>query len=431
MSVDRFKNFEQGVCDLVLAFEKQKEGAARYFDVDQLEVIADYYLEVYDIEGLQATVEYGEALFPNNNEIKLRRSHLYSIQGFYPQAKAILLELEKSEPDNTDVAYALGALYSMMDQPQTAIAYYLKAANDGYQLDMIYGNVADEYYKMGMPEEAVKYYQKSIANNPEEDRSLFNLACTWDEQGQLDDAESYFSKLVADHPFSKGAWYCLGSIYNWLSLYEKSADAYEYAIAIDKTLTNAYLGLSDSYRKAGDLSKALQALHNAIDFALDKAYVYYCIGIIYLEMNNYHTASVYFHNSLKEDPSYSLSWNCLGRSSELLGYLDDAAGYYRRAIDLDPDSDDLWISLADFYMRYEKYDEACALLESSRKEAEDRFRFDMRLAYCYFRSGRRNRLFGLLDSDATEFAPLYHNFITAFPDMAADPEVLNSINRQQ
>lgn len=428
MNLDRFKNFEQDVRELVLAFEKQKEGHAAYFDVDQLEVIADYYLEVYDVEGLESAVKLGEQLFPNSVEIRLRRSHLLSIQGQYPKALAILKELERSEPENTDVCYALGALYSLTDQAQKAIDYYQKAATDGYQLDMVYGNIGDEYYKLGKTDEAITYYRKSIKKNPDESRSLYNLACTWDEQGRLEEAQEFFSQLVADHPFSKNGWYCLGCVYSWLSLFEKAADAYEYAIAIDKTLVLAHLGLSECYRQLGDTAHAVQALRDALDYTQDRPYVLYSIGRLYLEKGNYHTASTYFHDALKEDPAYSIAWNDLGRCSERLGYPDEAAGYYRRAIDLEPDSDEHWICLADLYLNTQRFPEACALLESARADAVDRFSFDSRLIYCYYKLGRRNRLFDLLQQDRAEFGLLYHTLLTMYPEFSQDPEIVNVIN---
>lgn len=427
MNLDRFKNFEQNVRELVLAFEKQQGDCSKYFDVDQLEIIADYYLEVSDVEGLEAAVKYGEQLFPLSGVIRLRRAHLSSIQGQYAQALEILKDLERTEPDNTDVYYALGAIHSMLSHPEQAIDYYLKAAADGYQLDMIYGNVADEYYKLGQSENAVKYYKKSLEINPEEERSLYNLACTWDEQGLIVEAEGFYSQFVLDHPFSKGAWHSLGCVYTWLSLYEKAADALEYAIAIDKTFYNAYLGLSECYRNLGDQARAVQALHDAIPYSDDRSFVLYCIGRIYFEAGNYHTASTYYHDALKDDPGCSNAWCDLGRCSQQMGYLDEAAGYYRRAIDLDPDSDANWVVLADLYILSERFSEACSLLESSRTEALDRFAFDSRLVYCYYRLGRRSRLFDLLQKDAFDFGPLYHSLLNQYPDLAQDVEIVNSI----
>lgn len=76
MNIDRFSNFDSDVRTLVLAFEEQNVQGARFFDVDELAIVADYYLEVNDVEGLAAAVAYGERLFPTSNEIKLRRAHL-------------------------------------------------------------------------------------------------------------------------------------------------------------------------------------------------------------------------------------------------------------------------------------------------------------------------------------------------------------------
>lgn len=428
MNLDRFKNFEQDVRELVLDFEKQRESGGAYFDVEQIEVIADYYLEVYDVEGLESAVLLGEQLFPTSNEIRLRRAHLLGIQGQYPQALAILKRLERTEPDNTDVFYALATLYSLTNQGDKAISYYLKTASDGYQLDMVYGNIGDEYYRLGKTNEAISYYRKSIAINPDESRSLYNLACLWDHQGFDHKAQAFFSQLVSDHPFSKNGWYCLGIVYSWLSLFEKATDAFEYAIAIDKTFVQAYLGLSECYNHLGNTARAVQALRDSLDYTSDRPHVLYLIGHIYLQQCNYHTASTYYHDALKEDPSYSSAWDDLGYCSEMLGYIDEAAGYYRRAIDLEPDNDIHWLRLVRLYVRTQRYAEACALLESSRADATDRFAFDTNLLYCYYKLGHRNRLFALLREDAVEFGSLYPSLYSYYPEFSNDIEIVNYIN---
>lgn len=427
MAADRFKNFDPDVRELVLAFERQRDGHRTFFDVEQIEIIADYYLETNDINGLQAAVNYGEQLFPANNAVRLRRAHLLCVQGAYPQALALLKDLEHAEPANTDVCYALGALYSMTDHAREAIDYYLKAAADGYELGMIYGNIGDEYYKLGMTDESVRYYRMSIEKNPDEERSLYNLACTWDEQGQNELSEQFFTQHVGEHPYSKGGWYCLGCVYSWLSLYEKAADAYEYAIAIDKSLFNAYLGLSDCYSRLGDTGRAVAAMNDSLDYADDRAYVYYTMGHLYLAAGNYHTASTYLHDALKEDPAYSIAWNDLGRCCEQLGYDDEAAGYYRRAIDLEPEADEHWVCLADLYIKLERFAEAASLLESARVEAVDMFLFDARLLYCYYKLGRRNKLFNLLQKDAPQFGAMYPTLLSQYPELQQDPEVVNLI----
>ena len=180
MNTDRFKNFDPDVRRLVLAFERGGEGV--WMDVDELTVVADYYLEVRDVEGLEAAVSKGERIYPHNGDIRLRRAQLLGIKGAYGQALRILKQLEQEEPDNTDVFYSLGTLYSLTDNPQASIYYYLKAAADGYELGMIYGIVADEYVKLGNTVQAVRYYRKALTYDPNEGHWLYSLSNIWGRQ---------------------------------------------------------------------------------------------------------------------------------------------------------------------------------------------------------------------------------------------------------
>lgn len=59
MSIDRFHNYDAEVRRLVLAFEGGERSGRRFFDVDELEIIADYYLEVQDVEGMEKAVRLG------------------------------------------------------------------------------------------------------------------------------------------------------------------------------------------------------------------------------------------------------------------------------------------------------------------------------------------------------------------------------------
>jgi len=427
MNLDRFKDFEPDVRNLVLSFENRQSGQ-RFFDVDQLEIIADYYLEVADIEGLEAAVTFGEKLYPANDEIRLRRAHLWSVTGQYSQALKLLQELERKAPNDTDISYAIGTIYSMTDEPRKAIEYYLRAANDGYELDIIYAIVGDEYYKLNQFGHAINFYRKAIKANPDNDHALYNLASTWDEQHQLDTAIAFYKQLVADHPFSKWGWYCLGCVYFWSAHYDHAADAFEYAIAIDKTLYDAYIGLSDAYRQLGDQGRAVQALHDALPYTtVNRPSVLYSIGSIFRESGNCHTALSYYRECLKENPYYGLAWSDIGLCCELMGYKGDAEDNYRKAIDVEPDVDLHWLRLADFYLREDDYRRACTLLENGRTDAADAYAFDSRLLVCYHHMGRRNRMLHILRSLARQYPDLMPDILNLCPALADDYDAMTII----
>lgn len=428
MTPDRFKKHSPHIRRLVLDFEQQQESHPRFFDADQLEVIADYYLEVCDIDGLAAAVDYGEKLYPHHLAFPLRRAHLLSIQGHYSTALRLLKNLLKTEPDNTDIHYSLANLYSLTDHPNLAIRHYLAAAADGCQLGMVYGNIGDEYTRLGHNAQAVRYYRKAVEENPDEERSLMALAIIWQQQGRHSRAKNYFNAFISDHPYSKAAWAALaGTLFDETS-YQQAADAYEYALAIDETFFHAYQGLAECYRRLGYTAKAVETLRMAAPYTSDRASLFFVIGCYHLEDNNLHTAYSYFRDAVGIAPAYSFVWTHLGRCCEKMGYVSEAADHYRHAASLEPDMDEPWLQLAEFYIRQARYDTAASILEESRNPA-DPFLFDELLILCYYHLGLRNRMFAILQNDAPQYASQYPKILRHHPELAADLELVTAIRQ--
>ena len=427
MNTDRFKNYEPDVRQLVLAFER--EGGRSFFDVEELEIIADYYLEVCDVEGLEAAVKLGDRLFPHNGSIRLRKAQLLGIKGFYGKALRLLKQLEHDEPDNTDVCYALGTLYSMTAHAQKSIDYYLRTAVDGYDLGLVYGNVADEYVKLGKTAQAVHYYRKAVEYDSEEERSLYALWIIWNGQGRDERAIHYFERHVGSHPFCRAGWYCLGCAYLWGEprRVTEAIEAFEYALAIDGRYESASYALAEAYLEKGSLERAVQTLRDVLDNTTDRARALCSLGEAYMRASCYHTAYSFLRDAVKENADSSFIWSELGRCCERLGYAEEAAGHYERAINLAPDFDGHWLDLAHLYMGQNRFAEAAALLESARQEADNKFLFDVRLMYCYYRLGLRNRLFGLLAEDSLIYAPQLRTLLSDYPDMAQDAQIVAAI----
>ena len=123
---DRFKDYDDEVRDLVQDFERTvMRGQMQFFDVDELEMIIDYYLEVNDLDPLEKAVSFAERLYPDSTEVKLRRAHVAIARQQYKSALHQLLELRAKEPENTDLAYSLGIVYSAMDRPDDAVDQFL------------------------------------------------------------------------------------------------------------------------------------------------------------------------------------------------------------------------------------------------------------------------------------------------------------------
>jgi len=463
MELDRFKNYDKETRIAVLNYEKvSKNGAVKYLDMDVLETVIDFYLETNDIDSVKSALKYADQLYPKSNEFKLRRAHMYTNQGNPNGALALLKEILRTEPGNTDAQYAMGIVYGLLDQPQKAVQYYQLASVDGVELGVIYGNIGDEYYKMDCTDKAIMYYKKAIAETPEEERSMFNLLCIYEDEDRFQEAESYFRTQTQCSPYSFSAWIAYGRASMNLEKWQQAIDAYEYAVVIDRTNVQAYFCLADAYRHIGNPGKAVSVLHEALEFAEDKSWVYYSMGMIYMESGNNASAILYLRKTVQEDPYFGDAWQVLGqcyandndiftaiemseralsvnpRSSSYmlqLAWLHESAGnnekadsLYQCTLHLDEVTDECWLRYADFLMRELRFDDAITILDKGCIDAVAQIEFNIRLAVCYFKTGRRNFLFNAIRActSDSQFHPL--DLLSICPDMAEDYEVVSMLD---
>lgn len=456
---NRFKDFGEDVRELVLSFEEMiHRGESHYFDVDQMEIIIDFYLETLDVDHLEQAVVFAERLFPTSNSIRLRRSHLLCSKERYDEAFVILQELEQQEPNNTDVMYALGAIHSIRNNPKQSIDYYLKASRDGYELGMVYGNVADEYMRLGKGLEAMDYYKKALKENPDEVRSIHNLFDCYEWLQREDEGVDFFKSFIEEHPYSDEAWFSLGMCCRNLSLWENAIEAFEFVSTINEKRYDGYSFRADCYCRMGDKQKAVAVLHDCIPHVEDKYSVYGLIGSYYMDMENYATAIIYFkkaideyseeanvwmaiaicyayqndpyaskdylHHAFEVDPNATFLYSDAARICAMLGDQEEAIDFFEKGIDAGIE-DRRWTDYADYLIDWGRFDEAIEVLQRGVVECDFSFAFNERLAICYFLTNRRNYLFNALQACVQENKNQAQELLSMCPAMANDLEVVN------
>ena len=340
MKKDRFKDFDDEVRELVLDFENTVlRGENQFFDADEMEIIIDYYFEVNDKKPLERAVQYAEQLYPDNTSMRLRRAHLFIARERYREALDILTALRSQEPENTDIAYSLGVAYSAMDEPEKSIAYFKEAAADGWMLGRVYANIADEYYKLKDLDTALDYYRKAMEDDACDEYTIYNYYDTCFEAGRIEEAIDYLKNYVADNPYCKEAWYCLGCAYRDMTLYERAVDAYEFAIAIDKSYADAYLALSQTQDLMGHTAEAVTTMLRVLDFTDDHARVYRTVGSLYAREANYPSAMAYFKKALDVNPLDAEAYAAMAVCCLETGDTPSAKSFANKALMLDAASD--------------------------------------------------------------------------------------------
>lgn len=336
MKKDRFKDFDKEVRDLVLDFERTVlKGERQFFDVDELEIIIDYYLEVNDEQPLEKAVQYAEYLYPGNTEVRIRRAHQLMAHEQYEPALAMLQNLRKENPDNTDVAYSLGVVCGAMGQSEKAITYYEEALADGWMPGRVYGNIAEEYYKLADFPQAIAHYETALHYDHADEVSIYNYYDTCFQAHRLEQAATTLLDITRKDPYNRHAWYALGLTRRDMGMYEQAADAFQYAMAIDKSFVDAYVALSQTQDMMGDTGQAVTTMLRALDYTEHRDRVYRTVGNLYAREGNFETAMVYFRKAVEENPADADAFAAIGVCYVNLGDLPSALASVRKALTLE------------------------------------------------------------------------------------------------
>ena len=146
------------------------------------------------------------------------------------------------------------------------------------------------------------------------------------------------------------------------------------------------------YSRVKEWDKAEESIDKAIDLSSkpeDKDYALFVAGSIYERQKKYDKAEEAFHKVLADDPKDAMTLNYLGYMLADRGTrLDEALGYIRRAVALDPQNGAYLDSLGWVYYKMGNYE----LAEENLRRAAERMNDDPtihdHLGELYMKTGR-------------------------------------------
>jgi Tfp pilus assembly protein PilF len=137
-----------------------------------------------------------------------------------------------------------------------------------------------------------------------------------------------------------------------------------------------YITLSQMYSRVKDWPQAETSINKALTLSTkqeDKDYAIFVAGSIYERQKKYDLAEEEFHKVIVSDPKHAQALNYLGYMLADRGTrLDEALGYIRRAIALEPQNGAYLDSLGWVYFRLGNYD----LAEENLRRASEKIGTD-------------------------------------------------------
>jgi tetratricopeptide (TPR) repeat protein len=189
--------------------------------------------------------------------------------------------------------------YLALDQQEKAVELLENALSlfEGQErIEMLFelADVYDDYEEFDKIFDCLKLILEQDPNNEE---ALYKI-CFWtDFTGRNEESITLHQNIIDEYPYSELAWFNLGAGFQGLKLYEKSIDAYKYAVAIDEKFDYAYRNMGDAYIRLRKYKDAIEALERVLELSRPEDVIYEAIGHCYDRLKNYAQARFYYRKA--------------------------------------------------------------------------------------------------------------------------------------
>lgn len=330
--------------DSALGYDAQAEQSSRKaLELSQQLPLAEKYLieanHAYIMKDNKKAIEAFEKLaktFPDNTDVEYALGSLYSLNGDYDKARTQFAAILQADPKNIKALWQIGSVEWERGNPRAALEPLSKGVSLAVEMDnqeqkaLILQALGISYRMMNKPDEAIRSIQDSI----EITRKL----------GMKRLLATNLSELALDQ-------ITIGKPDAAMASYAQSLQILR-EMGMKKDYGDVLINRGNSYYARGDLDKALQDYKDALQIERDaddidsQALCLSNIGNIYFLKYDTDNALIYYQQSLQlrqkvNNPMYlALTLSSLGELNTAMGDYDKAFENLMQALDISRKAND-------------------------------------------------------------------------------------------
>ncbi|MBR9859279.1 tetratricopeptide repeat protein [bacterium] len=461
--MDSEELYNRDIAERAKHFEHQLEsGESFFYDTDELEEIIDYYLDEEQWSKALRAINYGIHTYPFESYYQIKKAEVLIAKKDTKSAILILEDVLSREPHNGDIARLLGDAYYQNMQFKRAVDFYHLALKEGLDAEELIIKLARIHFLLNKPGKALSYLNSFPKDFFFDDTVLPDLVKLFYDYGYAPKAVEFLERIIDEDPFNYSAWYFLGFTYQKLENYRKAITAFEYAIAIDDENTMGYLGKGNALMELDLFEEAIEFLNQALDNDLTDAEVYCNIAECYENLDNYNSAKYFYLKAIKIDSRLSDAYYGLGvvykkeglyrdASKNLLYAIDydpfeslyhielaevylitqekeKAIFHYQKAAEIDPETPEIILDLAQALFEFEDIDAAIETLMKHQPDFIDDHRFSYRLASYLFQKGNYQKGYEILHLALQQNSEEYFLLYEYAPFLESNETISNIID---
>jgi tetratricopeptide (TPR) repeat protein len=331
---------------------------------------------------------------PEDAQTYVRIAEIYRKQGKYDLALEDLKKAESMVQDSVEVPYNIAAIYQAQGRYDEAVPLMRDLLKKSEKADGKYSNgersnravflerLGTIYRDQGNNTSAIETFRQIVALGGDEDieRGYQQIIDTWREAKEWQKATDAAKEAVQKLPSSRDLKMVLAAqqadmgdadqaLKDVRAMLKGDANPSSSSSAEDRQVYITLAQMETRLRKFSDAEQALDKAEALSTKTEDKEYVYFLRGSTFERQKRYAEAEEQFKKVLASDPDHASALNYLGYMlADQNTKLEEALGYIKRAVDLDPGNGAYLDSLGWAYFRMGKYEMAeDNLLKASQK----------------------------------------------------------------
>lgn len=384
----KLDNSNERFDQLLKSYESNLSGG--YFDADEMEQLAEYYLRRMRVKDAKRAVEFGLKLHPNNIGLETCKIRILIEQDDFHTALLLVESLLAQYSFEIDLHLLQIDILLKTKQEQIAERNCHKLIEqhteekEGIYLDVAYVYLNNEYYQKALDFLLIGYMLN--ANNL---NILFEIAFCYEKVNQVQNSIDTYQRILDIEPYSDEAWFNLGQVYYAERNFPKAIDSYEFATSINENdsmawqlMAHAYyqndnykkaaeaylmyaeqiehkatplLYVAECYEKMEDFDLALHYYSKVLDMQTSNTEALIGVGICYLEKEQFQKSITYFLQALELDSNLSETWVYLGEAYINTDDVEKGLNAYLTSLTLNENQPETLSSIGNLYLEREEF----------------------------------------------------------------------------
>lgn len=290
-------NFVQSVVELGSLYEKRgksQEAVELYEsfqtqhgpEVSVAESLVQVYLLAENYEKAYEHLKTITELDQGNLNAQLKMAFILVDQKKYQEAVPLLETILSQTPDSDRVRFYLGAVYEEVKDYRAAIQQFKEITKTSkYFADAIM-HMAYLYKLLEEPQSSIALLEKNIDFLDDNPKVYALYASFLDDQKQYKEAKELLEKALAKFPKDTQIMYQLGAVYDQLGQKDRTVEAMEQLIAVDKNHVEGLNYLAYLYAdKTKNLETAEKLARRALTLRPNDGFILDTLGWVLYKQN--------------------------------------------------------------------------------------------------------------------------------------------------